>query len=133
MLIKRDLIFGKRGPVEKLLITYLFLNQNGQSSVAHLIMHRFQFRESPLFYSTFSLIMGNPGTLFRLNGIVPANIDKRFDDKIKGIDIIVEQDQLAQMLSLFILMLNRFYLFFDHKLMLVMHNDTNFFMIKSYF
>ena len=133
MLIKRSLNIWGREPVEKLLITCLFFNRDRQSSVAHLIMHRFQFRESPLFYSAFPLVMGNPGTLFRLNGIVPANIDKRFDDKIKGIDIIVEQDQLAQMLSLFILMLNRFYLFFDHKLMLVMHNDTNFFMIKSYF
>ena len=115
MLIMRYVKFKKNGDVENLLITCSFLDGNGHSTIAHLVMDRFQFRKNTLFYGTFSFVVSNPGTLLCLHRIMRANIHKCFNDIIKRVNVVVKEDQLARILGLVFMIFNRFDFFFDHE------------------
>ena len=60
-----------------------------KAPVKQSLAHDVKYTVGPPFYITFTLMMGNIGTLLCLNRIMVTNIHEAFDHMIEGIDVII--------------------------------------------
>jgi len=76
----------------------LLYNLRTQSGFQKHGAARFQIVIISCFDSTFAFVVYNPGALFCLNRSVVAGINEGFNHVVKGVDIVIEQNNLIVLL-----------------------------------
>jgi len=73
----------------------------GQTAAQQLFVHGFEIFQTAGFHGTFAFIMNQKGTLLGLLQSVVANFNKCLNYVIKGVDIIIPQNELIHIVFFF--------------------------------
>ncbi len=67
-------------------------NGYGKAPPRHFVVLRLELFERSGFYGTPAFVVSDKSTLLGLERFMIANFHQRFDDVLKGMDVVVEKD-----------------------------------------
>lgn len=83
---------------------------SAEAAIKQSCAHRLKIVEAAILHCTLAVVVNNQRALLSLKQFMAANLDKRFNNKIEGVDVIVKQYEFLLFSSLDIFQ-DQFFLF----------------------